>query len=115
MQIRHIVAGTAARTTAQCVIHPFDTVKTRLQVHILACCLLAECWLQCNFDFSRFQTNDSPRILYNIVKDNRTYAATHAFECQFMRSQRTLESLRNAVATLMGYLPFDCEQYVTHL
>ena len=31
-QVRHIIAGTAARTMAQCFIHPIDTVKTRLQV-----------------------------------------------------------------------------------
>ena len=31
MQVRHIIAGTAARTMAQCFIHPIDTVKTRLQ------------------------------------------------------------------------------------
>ena len=32
MQVRHILAGTAARTMAQAFIHPIDTVKTRLQV-----------------------------------------------------------------------------------
>ncbi|CAK0786047.1 hypothetical protein CVIRNUC_009260 [Coccomyxa viridis] len=31
--VRHIIAGTAARTMAQCFIHPIDTVKTRLQVN----------------------------------------------------------------------------------
>ena len=31
-QVRHIIAGTAARTMAQAFIHPIDTVKTRLQV-----------------------------------------------------------------------------------
>jgi len=30
-QVRHILAGTAARTCAQVCIHPIDTVKTRLQ------------------------------------------------------------------------------------
>eukprot|EP00892_Ulva_mutabilis_P001060 jgi/Ulvmu1/10955/UM007_0134.1 len=29
---RHTVAGTLARTTAQCIVHPLDTIKTRLQV-----------------------------------------------------------------------------------
>ena len=46
MQVRHIIAGTAARTMAQCFIHPIDTVKTRLQVclqdnqsqPLVACC-----------------------------------------------------------------------------
>ena len=33
-QVRHIIAGTAARTMAQAFIHPIDTVKTRLQVAI---------------------------------------------------------------------------------
>ena len=32
MQVRHVFAGTAARTMAQAIIHPIDTVKTRLQV-----------------------------------------------------------------------------------
>jgi len=31
-QVRHVFAGTAARTMAQALIHPLDTVKTRLQV-----------------------------------------------------------------------------------
>ena len=30
-QVRHIFAGTAARTLAQAFIHPIDTIKTRLQ------------------------------------------------------------------------------------
>ncbi|KAK9853353.1 hypothetical protein WJX84_011893 [Apatococcus fuscideae] len=30
--VRHIFAGTAARTLAQAFIHPIDTIKTRLQV-----------------------------------------------------------------------------------
>lgn len=30
---RHIVAGTLARTIAQCFIHPLDTMKTRMQVN----------------------------------------------------------------------------------
>lgn len=30
--VRHVCAGTAARTMAQAIIHPIDTVKTRLQV-----------------------------------------------------------------------------------
>ncbi len=30
--LRHIIAGTIARTISQLVIHPLDTVKTRLQV-----------------------------------------------------------------------------------
>ena len=34
MQVRHIIAGTAARTMAQCFIHPIDTVKTRLQARL---------------------------------------------------------------------------------
>jgi hypothetical protein len=34
-QVRHIIAGTAARTMAQAFIHPIDTVKTRLQVVFL--------------------------------------------------------------------------------
>ena len=32
LQVRHVFAGTAARTMAQALIHPLDTVKTRLQV-----------------------------------------------------------------------------------
>ena len=32
MQNRHMIAGAAARTLAQCLVHPIDTVKTRLQV-----------------------------------------------------------------------------------
>ena len=32
MQNRHTVAGAAARTMAQCTVHPIDTIKTRLQV-----------------------------------------------------------------------------------
>ena len=32
LQVRHIFAGTAARTLAQAFIHPLDTIKTRLQV-----------------------------------------------------------------------------------
>jgi hypothetical protein len=35
MQNRHTVAGAAARTMAQCTIHPIDTVKTRLQVLLM--------------------------------------------------------------------------------
>ncbi|KAK9840744.1 hypothetical protein WJX81_001695 [Elliptochloris bilobata] len=31
--VRHVLAGTAARTCAQVCIHPIDTVKTRLQVN----------------------------------------------------------------------------------
>ena len=34
MQARHVAAGTIARTLAQLTIHPLDTVKTRLQVHL---------------------------------------------------------------------------------
>lgn len=30
--LRHIIAGTIARTISQLVIHPLDTIKTRLQV-----------------------------------------------------------------------------------
>lgn len=30
--LRHVVAGTIARTVSQVVIHPLDTIKTRLQV-----------------------------------------------------------------------------------
>ncbi|KAL3151859.1 hypothetical protein ABBQ38_012823 [Trebouxia sp. C0009 RCD-2024] len=30
--VRHVFAGTAARTMAQAIIHPIDTIKTRLQV-----------------------------------------------------------------------------------
>lgn len=32
LQARHVCAGTAARTMAQAIIHPIDTIKTRLQV-----------------------------------------------------------------------------------
>ena len=32
LQMRHIIAGTCARTMAQAFIHPLDTAKTRLQV-----------------------------------------------------------------------------------
>jgi Mitochondrial carrier protein len=32
LQNRHTVAGAAARTMAQCTVHPIDTVKTRMQV-----------------------------------------------------------------------------------
>ena len=32
LQMRHIMAGTCARTMAQALIHPLDTAKTRLQV-----------------------------------------------------------------------------------
>lgn len=32
VQNRHMIAGAAARTLAQCLVHPIDTVKTRLQV-----------------------------------------------------------------------------------
>lgn len=35
LQKRHTVAGTLARTTAQCIVHPLDTIKTRLQVRPL--------------------------------------------------------------------------------
>ena len=31
-QIRHVAAMTLSRTIAQCLIHPIDTIKTRLQV-----------------------------------------------------------------------------------
>lgn len=31
LQVRHVCAGTAARTMAQAIIHPIDTIKTRLQ------------------------------------------------------------------------------------
>ena len=31
LSARHVVAGTIARTLAQCVVHPIDTLKTRLQ------------------------------------------------------------------------------------
>lgn len=31
-QVRHVFAGTAARTMSQILIHPIDTIKTRLQV-----------------------------------------------------------------------------------
>ena len=34
LQVRHVCAGTAARTMAQAIIHPIDTVKTRLQVRL---------------------------------------------------------------------------------
>ena len=34
LQVRHVFAGTAARTMAQALIHPLDTVKTRLQVPV---------------------------------------------------------------------------------
>lgn len=30
--LRHVIAGTIARTVSQVVIHPLDTIKTRLQV-----------------------------------------------------------------------------------
>lgn len=32
--VRHVLAGTAARTMAQAIIHPIDTIKTRLQVQV---------------------------------------------------------------------------------
>ena len=35
LQVRHVCAGTAARTMAQAIIHPIDTVKTRLQVWLV--------------------------------------------------------------------------------
>ncbi len=37
LQVRHVFAGTAARTMAQALIHPLDTVKTRLQVLVSVC------------------------------------------------------------------------------
>ncbi|EIE21238.1 mitochondrial carrier, partial [Coccomyxa subellipsoidea C-169] len=42
--VRHIIAGTAARTMAQAFIHPIDTVKTRLQVNKKTAPELLKAW-----------------------------------------------------------------------
>lgn len=34
VQVRHVWAGTAARTMSQAFIHPIDTIKTRMQVQL---------------------------------------------------------------------------------
>lgn len=44
VQVRHVLAGTAARTMSQAVIHPIDTIKTRLQVNKLTAPLQLQLW-----------------------------------------------------------------------
>ena len=59
MQVRHIIAGTAARTMAQCFIHPIDTVKTRLQarLHDKQPLPLVACYAASSADHMRHSAN----------------------------------------------------------
>lgn len=44
--VRHVFAGTAARTMSQALIHPIDTIKTRMQVNKVTAPPLLQAWRQ---------------------------------------------------------------------